>query len=206
MAKLNLSAVHEQWHHEIQDHFDRGDPGLLWCLDSHRYLQFFLDNLDSLRSAGMFESVFLGVFTGCKINNHYLSEGQLTWLFFSADREKFIQAGDALPDGERFEVYRGVAGTGNARHIHGFSWTTDFDIACWFALRYSDILPNPTVYRATVPRHGVYAYVDHEKEIITYIHRPKRMALSLDEIQAGRDRHSASIRRHNAAIIQVQAE
>jgi hypothetical protein len=101
------------------------------------------------------------------------------YLFFRLDPLKLMDAGDTLPDGDSFNVYRGVAGTGAKRRVRGYSWTGDVAIATMFAElrahRYG--LPNPAVFRATVRRQDILAYVNesgrNEQEFLI---RPDRLS------------------------------
>ena len=61
----------------------------------------------------------------------------------SRNREKFLAAGDPLPNSIP-TLYRGVAGIPKYRHVRGISWTSDVEMAKWFATRFG--LVKPAVY------------------------------------------------------------
>ena len=86
-------------------------------------------------------------------------------MFDLADHEKLIQAGDPVPDQETFTVYRGVGGNGRARRVNGYSWTSSFDTAVWFAKRAKLFgLNDPAVFTVTVPRETIMACCNERDE------------------------------------------
>jgi hypothetical protein len=81
---------------------------------------------------------------------------------------------------ERIRVYRGVAGVGLSRARNGSSWTTDRDVACWFATRYRqlDDESRPTLVITTVvPRRRVLMTDDGRREAEVFLWRGARGAL-----------------------------
>ena len=67
-----------------------------------------------------------------------------------------------LPD--TFVIWRGAGGCSIGEAAKGLSWTTDRDIACWFALRFGH---EPfVVLRATISRDDVIFASTYESEII----------------------------------------
>ena len=138
----------------------------------------------------MFEPALVFAFTSCRTNFHNWQAKLIETLFKMCDREKLWAAGTAPPPGDRWVVYRGVAGKWSERKVRGLSWTSSKDQACWWASRFD--LPNAAVYRATVARQDVFCYTDdrHEAEFIC---RPKYClgtGLSVDEIRLGAKRES----------------
>lgn len=71
-----------------------------------------------------------------------------------------------LPD--TIDVFRGVLSFSSQKSNNGISWTTDRDLACWFAMRFP-IWPNPAVLKATVSRSDIifYSNARAENEIVT---------------------------------------
>jgi hypothetical protein len=115
------------------------------------------DNVCQLKDRDMYEPALLEAYTGTDFRLHRWSTPALQLLFDLADREKLLASGDPLPDGDRFTIYRGVAGMGRTRRVRGFSWTPNYDRAAWFATRHIR-LADPAVYRATIQRNDVLAY------------------------------------------------
>jgi hypothetical protein len=65
-------------------------------------------------------------------------------------------------------VWRGTWGIGIKAATTGFSWTTDRDLACWFAMRMS--ARSPLVLMAEVPRETIACYTNErgEKEVVLF--------------------------------------
>jgi hypothetical protein len=102
------------------------------------------------------------------------------------DKEKFIAAGDPLPEGDVYTIYRGVAGKGQRRKVRGLSWTALLDVACWFALRLSGGgLEDPAVYKGKIRKEDVYCYVQdrNEEEFICRPKSAKRLDMTLEEMR-----------------------
>lgn len=66
---------------------------------------------------------------------------------------------DALPDTDRFMIYRGVS---DATHTGGFSWTLDRKQAEWFAARWSK--NGGHVFMREVTREEIEFYTDERSE------------------------------------------
>lgn len=154
------------------------DPGIVFLtMGNHETLPFLSFNVWEFKEAGIYEEALLRAYTGCKCNWRRMPVGVVEYMFESADRDKLINTGDPLPGDGPYTIYRGVAGTGAARRVRGFSWTGDFDKAVWFAKRFKIILNKPMVYEATVDKEMVLAYSDSrdEKEFLCRI--PKDLPL-----------------------------
>lgn len=176
--KLNLSTFPIENHEQAREAFDEGDAlGFIFSAERSLELDAVLHNARSLKERGIFESALLNAYTGCRVNTRLWPMSVLEFLFNQADREKLLAAGDPLPAGESFTVYRGVAGQGPSRRVRSYSWTLDFARAEWFACRF-DYLPNPTVYQANIRREEVLAFINdqQEQEVIC---RPVRCKVSL---------------------------
>jgi len=153
--------------------------------DSSKVIDVVIDNDKTLRKAGLLEDAFVDAWCMAKngIPNWDIT---FTHAFFSTlCPERLRAAGDPLPEGSCFEVFRGVAGYGTARRVRGYSWTGDLTIARHFARlraeRYR--LPGPAVYRARIRREHVFAYIDesgrNEQEFLLW---PRGLA-ELEEIK-----------------------
>ena len=69
---------------------------------------------------------------------------------------------DALPDVVR--VWRGTSKLSIAESSKGYSWTTNRDIACWFAMRFADSNGSPLVLAADVPKTDIALFTDDRSE------------------------------------------
>jgi hypothetical protein len=160
------------------DALDSGDVGgFLGYASNENGLALVFRNTERLIGRGLYELALLWAFTSSRVNNY----GWFTTLadmFRRADRTRLRQAADALPGNGPFTLYRGVAGSGRARRVRGFSWTEDLEVAKWFALRFEQF-PNPAVYQIIVGAKDVLAYCGdrNEREFIVNpaTIRPKRI-------------------------------
>lgn len=73
-----------------------------------------------------------------------------------------------LPD--VIQVWRGTAGLGVNRAARGYAWTTERDVACWFAMRRAEHFRYPVVLSGYILRKDVAFYTDerHEKEVLVF--------------------------------------
>jgi hypothetical protein len=135
---------------------------------SHKVLDVVIDNWQVLKKADMLEEAFIDAWSTCKYGMNW-DEDFFQLVFSSLDKAKLRKAGDPLPDGEAFTVYRGVAGEGAARRERGYCWSLDESVARFFST-YHQGLPDPAVYRAMVQREHVLAYINesgrNEQELI----------------------------------------
>lgn len=60
----------------------------------------------------------------------------------------------------------------------GYSWTLNRDMACWFAMRFSNLRQNPFVLRAEVPRGEIALYGNERGEAEVVLMRA--LAASVD--------------------------
>ena len=116
-------------------------------------MYLLLRNWFWFQAHGMAEKAMLSAWSNQKSTFHHTDA--MRWLFERSDRQKLLAAGDPLPEGDTFTLYRGVNRNGNP---HGFSWTTSIDVASRFASMFGF---EGTVYSVEVPRSDVYAYI-HE--------------------------------------------
>jgi len=73
-----------------------------------------------------------------------------------------------LPD--VVQVWRGAAGLGVTGTARGYAWTTERDVACWFAMRRVEHFGDPVVLTAYISREAVAFYTNerHEKEVVVF--------------------------------------
>lgn len=144
---------------EAREYIEAGNiVGVLVECQSHREVQFVIDNLALLKQAGMYEEALMFALTDTLVSLYHVPLDTLHFLLKQADRNKLIAEGDKLPDDKTFRLFRGVSGNGVARRLRGISWTSNFEKAKWFACRFEN-LAKPAVFRAEVPRELVYAYM-----------------------------------------------
>jgi hypothetical protein len=170
---LTLDQIDESLHAQAREAFIDGNAqGFLVWADGPCRLPFFIENWWQLQERGIYEASLLYAWVSPSLNHHLIPDSHIKELFDTADRGKLLEAGDPLPDGDSFMVYRGVAGTSRNRRVDGYSWTLNLLQASQFANRFD--LPDPRIYQATVRRHEILAYADgswrNEQEVIC---RPK---------------------------------
>ena len=166
-------------------------------------LDLVSQNVRRLQDRGLYEAALLQALTTTRSNNATWSEQDLPMLVSFADRDRFRAAGDPLPGAGPFTVYRGVAGRGRARRVLGLSWTFSLPLAAWFARRAKLLygLPDPTVFRLTVPEAQVLAYAHqghrHEEELLVLCNRRDQPQRCLDgaELVAAAAAHDEAMRR-----------
>jgi hypothetical protein len=183
LMDLDLSLFEPQLCGLARAAFEEGNAGgFLLCAGNHYGLSIVRDNLLQLLERGIYEPALLTAYTGCRGNNRHWPTTTLQRLFNLADRAKLRAAGDPLPDGDRFTIYRGVSGSSYYRKVRSFSWTLDRERAEWFAHRFDVLgLADPAVYRAVVRREQVLAFFNgrQEQEIIGRPWRCERMPAAL---------------------------
>lgn len=190
--QLDLSGIlYREYGEAFQAYLDGDASGLLCCISndnySNNYLDFVIENKEALTKRGIFECAITEAFSSPKRNNVQFSPMYLQYLFTCGEKNKYRQAGDELPEGDIYTIYRGVAGKRNFRHVRGLSWTSSIECACWFATRYEKLL-DPAIYRAKVKREDVYCYLHEEKGRgeFEFVCRPEsvsKMKLSLDKMR-----------------------
>lgn len=152
--------------------------------DSVYMLGLVRDNATALKKLGMLEASIVGGWTAAKGTNAGFNAIEIARILDGCDRDKLQEVtGQPMPDGDRFTLYRGVAGTGKWRRIRGLAWTDSLDIACWFASRFAH-LGDPAIMTASVPKSGVYFYTDErsEREYVTHPKRYKRMDIAPEDV------------------------
>jgi hypothetical protein len=159
-------------------------PFVSWTLQ----LPFVAANVPFLKTRGLYEADLLKAYLG---SSGWGLDFTFT-LFFHAEKDRLRAAADPFPDPLPTTLYRGVAGRKRQRCVQHMSWTSSLACACWFALRGQD----PAVYQRPYSAPLVLAYVNtrHEDEYICYPfggRRPKRMALTPEEMRAYKEQFEA---------------
>jgi len=152
------------WDQAIKALHEKDILSLLILMNSEVRILFVYCNIHQLKKIGLYEEALLIAFTGIKYNFTYiLPLVEIKYLFYIADKEKLCAAGHPLPEEkDSYILYRGVAGKGPNRRKRSISWTSSFEIAKWFATRFSCELP--MVYTAELPRDNIYAYSNERQE------------------------------------------
>ena len=120
-----------------------------------------IENADAFRAAGLYERALLDAYAASRINNAALALDLLEALFKLADRDRLRALGDPLPPGDRFTLYRGVAGVEPYRKEAGYSWTSSPGIAARFARRGEWFgFPDPAVLVTEARAEDVLAYLN----------------------------------------------
>jgi hypothetical protein len=162
---LDLSCFNAVWHGKALKAFSEGDAVGLLCLASNAHsVDIVAANVWPLIARGIYEETLLHALTNPRTNNAKHSMLSLRRLLSYADRARLRAAGDPIPGHGPFTLYRGVAGVGSYRRERGLSWTSDREIARWFAVRYSEYLANPAIVTATFREDQILAFVNDRKE------------------------------------------
>jgi len=166
--------------------FRRGNAdSFMALLDNTVCLPFVCRWWREFQQRGILERALVYALTSSRLNNFSMEPATLERLLaVECDRKKLMAGGTKLPGGGPFTVYRGVSGHSAQRRIRGLSWTGSLDVACWFAMRYAETLPDPGVYKATVGRNEIFFFTDDRKEC-EFVCRPKRyqrVDLAMDEM------------------------
>lgn len=190
--KLRQQALAALEHGDVADFLYKAEKG------NTEWLTIVLHNLWAFQARGVYEEALLHAWSGTRTTHARWDPWMLRFMFEVADRDRLRALGDPLPSGPRLTLYRGVAGTGALRRRRGISWTSDPDIACWFAQRYG--LARSEVLRVQVKAQDVLVYLDgveysrKEREFLVLLPRDARLNVhtrDLEEIKAGAARHSA---------------
>lgn len=138
--------------------------------NSGEVLDIVLDNWRLFREAELLEEAFLDAWTTQKWGSCNWTFPFCRRVFGNLDRKLLLNAGDPLPAGDSFIVYRGVAGIGAKRRVRGYSWSGNQGVAQFFAeLRASVFrLHDPAVYSAVIQKEHVLTFIDDsgEKEFL----------------------------------------
>ena len=161
---LDLSLVDPSLRDRATKAFVEGDVvGLMCKMDNLNCLAFVDQNRKALQDRGIYEVALLDAYNGPRTNWHDWSLEKLEELFLYAARGRLLEAGDPLPPGDEFTLYRGVAGEEPFRKEAGLSWTPSLERAKWFATRYQN-LTRQAVRVTTASREEIYAYTNERDE------------------------------------------
>ncbi|MBH1978488.1 MAG: hypothetical protein I8H67_08975 [Comamonadaceae bacterium] len=69
-------------------------------------------------------------------------------------------------------LWRGTSKLAIAEAREGHSWTTERDVACWFAMRFADINGSPLVLSADVAKSDIALFTNARKESEALLIRP----------------------------------
>lgn len=187
--RLDLSSVPPDLHKLAFSYKAAGDLlGLLRLQPSGARLAFVCDNMRPLKDRGIYEVALLEAYTAPRIGHFGWALGTIEWLFMFADRDKLRAAGDPLPPtepGDRFTLYRGVAGKGRYRHVTGMSWTPSVEVARWFAVRGAGYGADPAVYQTTIAAADVLVCTNgrQEQDFIFRAKRVKRLDITVGAVE-----------------------
>ena len=106
-----------------------------------------------------------------------------------------------LPD--VVELWRGTSKLTIAEAREGYSWTTDRDTACWFAMRFADTNGAPLVLTAEVAKSDIALFTNAREESEALLIRPPA-AVKIDgdatDWQDGYDRYEAKKNKRQSAL------
>ena len=109
-------------------------------------------------------------------------------------RAMFVYAEFPIPDHlpEKITVWRGTSFLSIEEASRGYSWTTDMDCACWFAMRFAEKNGNPLVLGADVSKKNILFYSNdrNESEVVIFNPKPK-LLLFYDDLVEGFENHKA---------------
>lgn len=168
--------------YEAEKHFKNRDGELFAYAGYEDHCMFALvrGNTKILIEKGMYEAALVAAISHPKRNNFDWSPSFLYSALYMADKDKIRAITDPIPEGDKFTLYRGVAGPRYRRFARSISWTDDFDVAAWFACRYKE-LEDPAVYKTTVSRKSIVYFHDYKGErefIVSGLGRMKRMDIT----------------------------
>jgi hypothetical protein len=102
-------------------------------------------------------------------------------------------------------VWRGTSKLKIKEASRGYSWTTERDVACWFAMRYATQNAPPLVLTATVAKADIALVHNERSESEIVLMRPPE-PVEIDGTwecwRAGYERHQAAKVRANALLIE----
>ena len=178
---LNIRLVPANVRNEAKKQFDDGNvAALLRTIPEHDRMKFVLRNSEALLQRGLYEQALARAFADTQTNFAACSPSAIRAAFERADRAKLLEAGDPLPAGDEFALYRGVAGIRRQRRLPGPAWTDDLETATGYARRGALAgLPDPAVLVATVRREDVYWYGKDDRTFVAFVDKPKRLDVDL---------------------------
>ena len=180
-SEVDMNCPHDPYGLKAQMHRAKGDVRkVLSMMSNERHMDFVLGHIDELIEMGKYEECLMHAVIAARTNNARLGE-TVGFMFLRADRKKLRAASDPLPGKGPFRIYRGVSGPARTRNEYGVAWTSDLNLAIWYAYRYG--LQNPAVYQLDVEEESVAAFTNarNESEFIVLVMgglRPERLKLT----------------------------
>ncbi len=134
--------------------------GFLATENNEKGLEIVACNLRPLLANGLLERAFVEAWIRTRTNWVAFPLRTTRRILRHCGRERLRAAGDKIPSGDTFTLYRGVAGLGAMRRESGLSWTRSVERAAWFARRFERVLEHPAVLTTEVSRAEVLFYSD----------------------------------------------
>jgi hypothetical protein len=103
-------------------------------------------------------------------------------------------------------LWRGTSKLPIKEAKEGYSWTTDRDVACWFAMRFAEQNNSPLVLIAEVAKTDIALFHQERNESEAVLMRPPanvRIDGTLDDWAQGHARQRAKTQAHNASLSTV---
>jgi len=138
--------------------------GFLATENTEKGLEIVACNLRPLLANGLLERAFVEAWIATRTNWVTFPLRTTRRILRHCGRERLRAAGDRIPTGDTFTLYRGVAGLGAMRRESGLSWTRSVERAAWFATRFERFLERPAVLTTEVSRAEVLFYSNGRNE------------------------------------------
>ena len=130
--------------------------------DNQNCLRLLATVLDRTIDCDKLEAAFIDAFTSTRTNNYREFETIESILDFT-DLDRLREQGDELPQQDEYRLYRGISGNQTPEIINGYSWTSNFELAHWFAMRFCEF-GSPSVYTTTVRKDAILFYTNQREE------------------------------------------
>ena len=151
---------------------------------SGTYLRYLWDNAFRLKQRGIYEPALVCAYGCATLGFGGWPNDYVAYLLALADMKKLREAGDPIPSGESFTLFRGVAGPKKYKRTFP-SWTSDYWTAAWFAVRFCD--KNPAIYQADVSREDILFYSDGSEKEFVVMCPPVPLVLDVDWDAVGQE-------------------
>lgn len=170
---------------DCRDAYIQGDASGCFIGESGgTYLRFLWDNAYRLKQRGIYEPALVSAYRCATLGFAGWANDCVAFLFALADQDKLRDAGDPIPPGESFTLYRGV--TGPKKHHRTFpAWTSDYWTAAWFAVRFEH--NNPALFQAEVSREDILFYIDGSEKEFVVMCPPEHQVLEVDWDTVGKE-------------------
>lgn len=182
---------------QCRDAYIQGDAtGIFLGESGGTYLRFLWDNAFRLKQRGIYEPALVCAYRCATLGFSGWQNDYVAYLFALADMDKLREAGDPIPPGESFTLYRGVSGP-NKHHRTFPSWTSDYWTAAWFAVRLYE--KNPALMQADIKREDILFYIDGSEKEFVVMCPPEPKILEVDWAAVGKEaqeRHLQDLNRN----------